>query len=260
MIRFFWGLPYRSRPCVARYSLGRYASALPAVGHHSGSLGRLPAWNSAQTTRFRPLAVVTGLLLLVGLLSLPSCGDPGTPEERYAEALAEGQTTTEREDALFKGLSFGMTRQQFFDHCWKMNKNGTFKNGTGAQVLYEMSELQRPARLYFYPDFSDDDRIVAMDMELIYEDWAPWNKEAQSDKLLADVVSVFSEWYGEQGFIALPKQKVGTVAVRVDANRRTALWRMDNSRVRGRITDLSALPAEPLIPVVPVANEAMSKK
>ncbi len=260
VFRFFWGLPSGSRPSVARYSLGRYASALPAVGHHSGSLGRLSRGGSCPAGLIRFAGRFSLLLLVGGLLFLPSCGESGTPAERYAEALAEGQTTTERANDLFKGITFGMTRKEFFDHCWKLNEDGTFKNGTGAQVLYEMTELKRPGRLYFYPDFSEDDKITAMDMELIYEDWAPWNKEAFSDKLLADAVGVFSDWYGEQGFIALPDSTVGTMAVRVDANRRTALWRVDNSRVRGRIVDLATLPQDPLIPVVPVANEAMSKK
>ena len=40
-------------------------------------------------------------------------------------------------DSLFLGLRFGMEQKEFFDHCWKINRQGIVTHGTeNMSVMY----------------------------------------------------------------------------------------------------------------------------
>lgn len=191
-------------------------------------------------------------LALGGMFYLTACqpAAPATPAERYEKALATGLSSKETTNELFLGLQLAVTDRQFYDRCTVLNREKKIEMGTGGnRVDHKMpTELARPAVLTFYPDFSTDQpRIIkAMDMELAYVDWSPWNKDAHADKLLEDIAQGWAvETFGA-GFEVVPHPRHGKVLVQVKNNRRTAFWVVDERIVRGRATDLRAMPEEKL--------------
>lgn len=192
-------------------------------------------------------------LLLFLLFLLFGCKDERPVEERYAEAIEAAKTTTQKSNELFLDLELGMTASNFYSHCTELNRQRLITQGTGGnRVKYELEELDHPALMNFFPDFTegtknDPSKIYAMDIEFNYEAWAPWNKELAALPLLRDVTEMMIDWYGD-GFMAIPHEKLGRVVVQVKNNRRIAMWVKDQSVVRARITDMSERPEEPMVP------------
>ena len=188
----------------------------------------------------------------LGLMSILVSGlwacekeDPQTIYERKMEAALE---TDERQDDLFLGIHFGMERQAFYDHCWQLNREGVFREGMGnASVSYVIEEdVKEPVNMEFYPDFSDAGTIFAMDVELSYVAWAPWNKPLYAEKLIPEAVHLLEDWY-DTDFIRLDDPRRGAVFVAIDANRRISMYILNEHRIRVRMLDLTVSPDEPLV-------------
>lgn len=116
-------------------------------------------------------------------------------------------------DTIFLGVNFGMDKQEFFDMCLELNKQGKAVQGThNTSVLYFDNEnFKMPVDMNFYPNFFEE-KIYAMPVYFNYKAWAPWNRELQSDSLILEVVTLFEKWYGK-GFekIKLPSGRIGYV-------------------------------------------------
>ena len=99
-------------------------------------------------------------------------------------------------DSVFFNLYFGMTRQAFYDTCWKLNKTGNFiQGGNNLSVQHEItSELGMPVYMHFYPNFSEN-RLYQMPVVYNYQAWAPWNRELYSDTLLLRIVQKMERDY-----------------------------------------------------------------
>lgn len=102
-------------------------------------------------------------------------------------------------DSVHMGVRLGMERQEFYDHCWDLNKQG--KNITqghhNTSVLHSDSvNFTYPVDINFYPKFNDENKIYILPVRYEYRSWAPWNKEAHSDKLLPEVVALMEQSYG----------------------------------------------------------------
>ena len=56
-------------------------------------------------------------------------------------------------DSLFLGLRFGMERREFFDHCWKINRQGIVTHGTENMSVMYMSDdaSHKKIAFNFYP-------------------------------------------------------------------------------------------------------------
>lgn len=194
----------------------------------------------------------TFFLALLGMLFLSSCSSDNlsTPEERYATALEAGLASSAVTNDVFLGLQLAETDREFYDRCTVLNGKQLIEMGAGGnRVNHKLDdELDRPAVLTFYPDFSKDrPRIIkAMDFEIAYVDWSPWNKAAFADLLLKDIGNGWAEEVFGPDFEIVPHARHGKVLVQVKNNRRTAFWAADERIVRGRVTDLRALPEEKL--------------
>jgi hypothetical protein len=189
-------------------------------------------------------------LALLGMLFLSSCSseDLSTPLGRYTAALKAGLASSTVTNDVFLGLQLAETDREFYDRCTELNGKQLIEMGSGGnRVNHNLpDQLLRPAVLTFYPDFSKDrPRIIkAMDFEIAYIDWSPWNKAAYAGPLLEDIGT---EWVAQtfgEGFEMVPHARHGKVLVQVKNNRRTAFWAADERIVRGRVTDLRALPDE----------------
>lgn len=161
----------------------------------------------------------------------------GCKQQSEYEQLVEKELKNEvRHDSLFLGYTFGMNKEDFYSHSWKLNQKHVVKGN--AQVIYEFDDLVSPARMVFYPDFFNN-KIYRMPAEISYKSWAPWNPELSADSLLVDLIDFYRAKYGE-GFIKtkLPGTKE-PAWVKVDGNRRIAVYPEDTRKVRVEFLDLS---------------------
>jgi len=142
-----------------------------------------------------------------------------------------------RKDTLFLDVHFGMSKKDFYVHCWQLNKEGIVWQGSkNMTVLYEIDELPYPATMDFYPNFHND-TIYEMPVTFIYKGWAPWNKHLSSDSLQLEVVDLLEQWHGD-GFIEVEHPQRGATFVKVDGNRRILVWKDNDSDVKALYTDL----------------------
>jgi hypothetical protein len=181
-------------------------------------------------TRLSYLKFVNFLTLSLVLFSCQS-----EYEKLEKRELASGRQVNE----LFLGLKLGMDQKTFFETCWDLNKQGKLTNGPSELSVEYRTELAsgNPAKMRFYPKF-EQDRIYMMPIEFTYEGWAPWNEELSAEKLRADVVKLFEEWYGP-GFIEVTNEdKSQIVYVKMDGNRRIRIFKKHISIVRAEISDL----------------------
>lgn len=146
-----------------------------------------------------------------------------------------------RQDSIFLGVYLGMSSKAFYAQCWELNKRGIIKEGSGnTSVEYKLTEMDKPARLNFYPKFYED-KIWQMDAFVSYNAWSPWNKAYERDSLEPEVLKLLEKWYGS-GFITVTHPEKGRAFVKVTGNRRVSILPgIETDKVRIEITDLSML-------------------
>lgn len=174
------------------------------------------------------------LVVLIPVMLLGACGPTSSYEKLVERELATGV----RNDSLFLGLHFGMGKQDFFDACWAMNKQGLLRQGDGNQsVRHEIDYLPFPASLNFYPRI-EDDIVVSMPCVFVYDGWAPWNEEMSGDSMALHLQEIFLDWYGGNAFETTVDPKKGRAFYKVDGNRQITILPQDEL-VRVLIKDLT---------------------
>ncbi|MDH4093123.1 MAG: hypothetical protein OEV24_21875 [Cyclobacteriaceae bacterium] len=141
-------------------------------------------------------------------------------------------------DSLFLGISLGMEKQAFYDHCWELNRLKVFSQGPKNQEVQYMlkNELDAPVYMRFYPNFYRD-KIVDMPVLFSYEAWAPWNKQYSADTLFVNILPLFKKWYGDD-FKLLEHPTMGKVYYKFDGKRRINLFIRDDQVVQAVFTDM----------------------
>lgn len=180
----------------------------------------------------RSMKKVVGFVLLI--LVIIACDNRSEYEKVVERELDKGV----RADSLFLGIKLGMTRKDFYTHCWKLNKQYLLDTGPGnlsAQHTLK-DELQLPTFMRFYPNFIDN-QIYEMPVEFTYTSWSPWAKETSGDSLLPDVLQMYEKWYGNE-FIKMQQEGKKDSWVMVEANRRLIVYRKDTSTVFAKYDDL----------------------
>lgn len=102
-------------------------------------------------------------------------------------------------DSVHMGVKLGMTRQEFFDHCWLLNKSGQdiTQGHHNTSVLHlDSTNFKYVVEINFYPEFGEDGIAYKLPVRFEYRPWAPWNKEAHSDQLLPEVMKFITDAYG----------------------------------------------------------------
>ncbi|MBG9376056.1 hypothetical protein I5907_07410 [Panacibacter sp. DH6] len=162
--------------------------------------------------------------------------------QQYNQLVQKELSTGKRVDTLFYGIAFGMDLRQFYKHCWELNKQGIFTDGTNNRaILYKLNnhELKHDASMNFFPEMAGD-KIYKMQATFQYNAWAPWNKHLYADSLLPDVLQFYRQWYRDGNpFIQISDEEKGTIYVKVDGNRRITIGRFDDRIVKVDYTDLS---------------------
>ncbi len=175
------------------------------------------------------------LFLLIMFIGVVSCHHSSEYYQMEERELASGI----RHDSLFFGLYLGMPAKDFYDRCWKLNKQGLVREGTSnTTVYYRVTDFNNPAAMDFYPIFYKDS-IVSMPITFTYEAWSPWNKDLFAIKLMPEVLTLMEEWFGP-GFIEVASSdpQKGTAYVKMDGNRRISVYSFSDQYVNVDIVDL----------------------
>lgn len=175
----------------------------------------------------------TSFFLLV-LILFSAC------QSNYTKVVKRELNSGKNNNAIFHGLKFGQTQQEFFDTCWKLNKKGLATHGGNNQnvkmILYPQDSTKTAERIemLFYPEFSSENTITAMNVKFSYLGWSLWNKNLESDDLLPVIKDSLLKWYPGNDFM-----KVNDVLVKVDGNRQIQLTIESNKDVAVLIEDLA---------------------
>ncbi len=148
-------------------------------------------------------------------------------------------------DSLMLGMKLGQTQKEFFDKCWKLNRDKIVTNGPDGYVMFELPVKKENGKgdaitMLFYGIFNDDKTMTGMNFQFYYESWSLWNKSLQSDRLMPEVKSRFMNWYPGNDFIKVElKNGKGDIFVKVDGIRRITIKPLDDNRVvKAQIDDL----------------------
>ncbi len=148
-----------------------------------------------------------------------------------------------RHDSLFLGLHFGMTRDSFYGHCFRLNQQGIVTNGPqNNTVLYAIEGYSQPIDMNFYPDFNQD-KIWRMRVYFNYQAWAPWNKKLYAEKLVPEALDLLGKWYGA-GFLSLKTPEGKPFWVKVNGNCQYLMVVQDEKMLRVEISDLTNQPED----------------
>ena len=211
----------------------KYCTSLRARNERGNLLimRRLPHLSARNEVKYVKISLSKYLVLLIITFGC-------THKSDYRKMVDRELAKDIRVDSLFMGLEFGMTRPEFFAHCWELNKQGLFRDGPGnTTVEYETNDLKYPAYVHFYPDFYEG-KISEIPVKFKYKAWAPWNKHLFADSLQLDVLELYKKWYGD-GFIKVTHPERGTLFVKVDGNRRIIIAKTDDVSVTALYSDLS---------------------
>ena len=183
------------------------------------------------------LSALAGFILIVLLTT--NCEQKSEYQKLVDQELRSGV----RNDSLFLGYYFGMTRDEFYEISWALNKEGTLVNGAGAEVVEYLDNLKFAATRAFYPEFKEE-KIVQIPVVYSYNGWSPWNRQTFSDSLILDLKNQLTDEFGGQ-FLAKFDSTSGTnTYVQVQGNREIRLTESSESKVTVLFTDLTQITME----------------
>ncbi len=192
---------------------------------------------------------LTFLLFLIAAALTGCKKEDNSPLGRYRSALIAGlEAETGPREAML-GIEIGITDREYFDRCTELNRLTLITMGGGSNLVDHrlVNDLDRPATLSFWPVFLGENprRVQAVQFNVIYDDWSPWNKDAYADSLLPQVRDYFARTL-ETELQELNHPVNGTVYVSVEGLRHVALWAKDETTITGQIIDLRTLSSDPL--------------
>lgn len=177
------------------------------------------------------------MLIVLGVGSI-SC----EKKSAYQRLVEQKYQPGAHNDSLFLGYYFGMSREEFYDHSWSLNRQRIVREGASNQsVRYEINELKSRAIMNFYPVFYRDS-IYSMPVKYSYTGWAPWNRNLWADSLENEVVDLYQDRYGHKFQKMRHPEENKPTYITIEGNKRVAIYKMDDSRhVAVEFTDLDVL-------------------
>ncbi|MCH8567942.1 MAG: hypothetical protein LAT67_06750 [Balneolales bacterium] len=177
-------------------------------------------------------------MLIIFSFVIYSCSAPEPPT--YESLVEQGLRSGERNDSLFLGYYFGMSRKDFQVSSWEMNQQGIL--GGLVKVEYDNRDwLEHEIKLVFFPDFHED-VIYRIPVEVHYTSWAPWNTDRSADSLVVHLASYFEEKYKQRFHeVYLPGPgKRGYFSMA--GNRGISIWTKNDMWAEFEIRDYSVKP------------------
>lgn len=176
----------------------------------------------------------TKFTLLFLILVSVSC------QSDYTKLVKSELNSGKEYNTIFHGLKFGQSQKEFFETCWNLNKKGLATHGGNNQnvkiVLQpeDSTKTTEKINMLFYPKFSPENNIIAMDVTFTYVAWSPWNDNLKSERLFPVIKDSLLKWYPGNDFI-----NVKNVLVKVDGNRQIQLNKSSDKDVSVVIEDLA---------------------
>lgn len=158
----------------------------------------------------------------------------------YTKTVKKELSSGKENNAIFHGLEFGQTQNEFFEICWNLNKQGLATHGGNNQNVkmflhpQDSTKTTETIEMLFYPKFSPNNKIIAMNVKFSYTAWSLWNKDLESDDLLPVIKDSLMAWYPGNDFM-----KVKDLLVKVDGNRQIQLNIESDKDVAVLIEDLA---------------------
>jgi hypothetical protein len=176
------------------------------------------------------------LVLIVGFIS--SC------KSEYEQWVSKELSTGVRNDNLILGIYFGMTKNDFFQHCLELNRQSTITNGPeNSTAEITKNGLNDDIAINFYPDF-EQDKIHIFRMYFNYKQWSPWNKEFHSDKLLPVAIAYLSKTFNTT-FKEMKTPNGKPFWLSIEGNRQIRAFIKDDRTVNTDISDLTVTAHNP---------------
>lgn len=166
-------------------------------------------------------------------------------KSEYTTIVQDELATGIVNDSLVLGMIRGMTKKDFYSHCWQLNKQEMVHQGSGNQyALYPFRAL-RPAgdsvsiEMLFYGIFDENDTMRGMDMIYSYPGWSPWSTQYQVDDLVEHLIWLYEKDLGGNPFfhldLGLDKIKAH---VKIDGDRQITIYPKTERQVAVKIEDL----------------------
>lgn len=163
-------------------------------------------------------------------------------ESRVERELASGII----QDSLILGLRMGLSKQEYFDACWELNRQQQINSGTGDASAHYITDRDssglntlRSKDVLFFGVFDEEDIMRGMEMTYSFVAWAPWNRNMQSDSLLLHLRDEYLADYPGNDFLELELEGSENPAlVKIDGNRQILMYTKGKKDVVVKIEDL----------------------
>lgn len=165
---------------------------------------------------------------------LSGCTDKSEYEEMVEEGLNSGIVVND----IFLDYTFGMTREEFFEVSWEMNKQEIITGG--VNIVYLLEDLKSTVSLEFYPEF-ENNVIAKMPVSASYKSWAPWNEQYSSDELLSDLKTHYEEVYSTTFSDVDVRGVEEKTWVSIEGNREIRMYKKSVNTVQIDFIDLSQI-------------------
>lgn len=169
-------------------------------------------------------------------------------ESEYSKTVKKELATGIENNELFFGLKIGDKRKDFFEVCWKLNKEEKISHGPDNKYalfktnLDSTAEMSQKVDMLFYGIFDSLQVMRGMKMKFKYNGWAPWNEDYQAGPLAAALKDYYMKQYGGNPFLEVDIASLEKkVFVKVDGNRQIKIYPISEQDVRVKIEDLRHL-------------------
>lgn len=166
-------------------------------------------------------------------------------QSEYSKVLKyELNTKKEYKDLIF-GMQIGQSREDYFDICYKLNKEKKIVSGERSLNPEMILKSKRvPAKgtnikMSFNGIFNDKKIMRGMEMRFYFTGWSDWNKELSSDILLKQIKDSLINWFPGNDFFKVDFKNNLSTEVKIDGNRRILAFKQNSKDVAVRIEDMS---------------------
>ena len=118
---------------------------------------------------------------------------------------------------MFFGINLGQPKQEFFQTCWDLQKQGLLTNSTWQNyVQHNLSDEALKIQMHFYPETDAQNNISEMDVLFDYSGWAPWNEQFSAESLMPVVMDTLQSWYQGNEFFNVELENEEDIWVKID--------------------------------------------
>ncbi len=177
-------------------------------------------------------------VLLLMVLIVSGC------QSEYSRTVKRELASGAISDSLIFEFKMGQTQKDFYEICWKMNKEKLIGQGSRNQfaryiIEPDSSSAELRIEMLFYGIFDTDKIMNGMTMRYSYLSWSPWNTDTHADKLISYLKSKFLEDYPGNKFIRIHTEYDEYPAyVKIDGNRQILMYAVGKKDVVVKIEDL----------------------